>query len=231
MLFKKKLLPRIIFLLSGLVMILSLLLVKKSGFLRIQNIEVKTDFQFQNQKKIEQIFKPYLGKPFFFNDNEKLIKEVKNQEIKIAEVKVRKEFPGKIILEIKKRQPILAIPADNLYFWLDSKGIIFSLEKEAKDLPLLAIELQKIEIGSRIEIERIKIPQILAILKQEGIRKITVLADQVQLETGQLGLIILPKEAIEKKIGALQIILNRFRIEGKRLTKIDLRFEKPVVSF
>ena len=78
---RNRFLPKIVFLLFGLVLFVSFLFFKKTGFLTIQKIEVRTDLQFQNQKKIEQIFKPYLGKSFFFNDNEKLAKEVKNQEI------------------------------------------------------------------------------------------------------------------------------------------------------
>lgn len=227
----KQFLPKIIVLFLGLVIVFSLLLLKKSGLLTIQKIEVRTDFQFQNQKKIENALKPYLGQSFFFNKIDKLTREIKNQEIKIAKVRIKKEFPGKIILEINKRQPLVVIPRDNFYFFVDQEGIVFSLETNAYNLPFLKISLQNLGIGSTIGIERIKIPQILAVLEQEAIRKIVVLDDQVQVETGQECLIILPVEVSSGKIEALQIILNRFKIEGKRLTKIDLRFEKPVISF
>lgn len=226
-----RLLPKIVFLLCGLIIVFSLLLFKKSGFLTIKKIEVKTDFKFQNQKKIESFFKPYLGKSFFFNDTGKLAWEIKNQEIKIDQVKIRKEFPGKLILEIKERQPLVVILGDNSYFFVDKEGVIFSLELNGKDLPLLEIGLQNPKIGSRIELERTKIPQILAVLNQVKISKIIVKDNQVQLETSEQCLIVLPMEASSNKIEALQMILNRFKIEGKKLTKIDLRFEKPVISF
>lgn len=224
-------LPKIILLLFGLVIVFSLLLFKKSGFLTIKKIEIKTDFQFQDPKKIRSLLGPYLDQSFFFNNTDKLVKEIKNQEIKTAQIEVKKEFPGKIILVIKSRQPLVVIPNDNLYFWVDSEGVVFSLEAGASNFPLLEINLQNLKIGSRIEFERIKIPQILTALKQEEIRKIIVLDDQVQLETGQGSLIILPMEVGRGKIEALQMILNRFKIEGKKLTKIDLRFEKPIIVF
>ena len=136
-----------------------------------------------------------------------------------------------MVLEIKERRPLVVIPKDNSYFFIDKEGIVFSLEPNHDNLPFLEIDLQNLKIGSRIEMGKTKIPQILAALKQEAIRQIIVLDDQVQLETGQECLIILPMEASFNKIEALQMILNRFKIEGKRLTKIDLRFEKPVISF
>lgn len=227
----KRFLPKIIILFAGLLIVFSLLFFKKSGLLTIQKIEVRTDFQFENQKKIESLFKPYLGQSFFFNNTDKLAEEIKNQEIKTAQIEIKKEFPGKIILEIKRRQPLVVISRDNLYFWVDWEGVVFSLEADAYNLPLLEISLQNLKIGSRIEMGKTKIPQILTALKQEEIRKIIVLDDQIQLATSQGCLILLPMEAGDNKIEALQIILNRFKIEGKRLTKIDLRFAKPVISF
>lgn len=226
-----KLLPKIIILLFGLVLLISFLFLKKTGFLTIQKIEVRTDFQFQNPKKTESLLRSYLDKSFFLNNLGKLSQEIKNQEIKIGQVTIKKEFPGKLILEIKERQPLVVMPKDNLYFFVDKEGIIFSLEKDPRDLPFLEISLQNPKIGSSIEIKRIKIPQILESLKQEKILKIIVKNDRIELETNKGSLIILPMAASDKKIRALQMILNRFRIEGKRLRKIDLRFEKPVISF
>lgn len=227
----KRFLPKIIILFIGLLIVFSLLLFRKSGFLTISKIELRTEFKFKNSKKIEQILKPYLGKSIFFSDTDKLVKEIKNQEIKIADIKIKKEFPEKLILTIKERQPLMVILKDNLYFFVDKEGVIFSPESGGKDLPFLEMDLQNPKIGSRIEIERTKIPQILAVLNQVKTNKITVKDDRIQLETDGQNMIILPMEASDTKIKALQMILNRFRIEGKRLTKIDLRFEKPVVSF
>lgn len=43
--------------------------------------------------------------------------------------------------------------------------------------------------------------------------------------------IIFKTEEIEKQISSLQLILPRFKIEGRIPKKIDLRFEKPIVIF
>ncbi|MBI2031171.1 MAG: hypothetical protein HYT08_01015 [Candidatus Levybacteria bacterium] len=43
--------------------------------------------------------------------------------------------------------------------------------------------------------------------------------------------IISSSKDIEIQISSLQLILKRLTIEGKRLKKLDFRFEKPVLSF
>lgn len=43
--------------------------------------------------------------------------------------------------------------------------------------------------------------------------------------------IIFKTEEIEKQISSLQLILPRFKIEGRIPKKIDLRFEKPIIIF
>jgi len=36
-------------------------------------------------------------------------------------------------------------------------------------------------------------------------------------------------KSVEKQAASLQMILSRFRMEGKKVKKIDLRFEKPII--
>ena len=43
--------------------------------------------------------------------------------------------------------------------------------------------------------------------------------------------VIFKSEGIAQQVSSLQIMLSRFRIEGRIPKKIDLRFEKPIVVF
>lgn len=46
------------------------------------------------------------------------------------------------------------------------------------------------------------------------------------------GEVLLPKSAdLEKEISSLQLILARITMEGKQFSRLDLRFEKPVIVF
>jgi hypothetical protein len=43
--------------------------------------------------------------------------------------------------------------------------------------------------------------------------------------------IISSQKDINKEISSLQFILKRLTMEGKEFTKLDLRFDKPVITF
>lgn len=43
--------------------------------------------------------------------------------------------------------------------------------------------------------------------------------------------IISSQKDINREISSLQFILKRLTMEGKEFTKLDLRFEKPVITF
>ena len=52
------------------------------------------------------------------------------------------------------------------------------------------------------------------------------------VELKQGGEIILSsKKDLDKQLSSLQLILSRLTIEGKKLKKLDFRFDNPVVSF
>jgi hypothetical protein len=52
----------------------------------------------------------------------------------------------------------------------------------------------------------------------------------IKLTDGSL-VIISSQKDINREISSLQFILKRLTMEGKEFTKLDLRFEKPVITF
>lgn len=49
--------------------------------------------------------------------------------------------------------------------------------------------------------------------------------------SGDLVVIFSQDKDLESQVASLQFVLSRTKIEGKNPTKIDLRFEKPVLEF
>lgn len=47
---------------------------------------------------------------------------------------------------------------------------------------------------------------------------------------GNLKVIISKTKSLESQLTSLQLIVKRFRIEGRRIKKIDLRFKNPVIE-
>jgi hypothetical protein len=94
--------------------------------------------------------------------------------------------------------------------------------------------LQNSSLGSRIENGGEKLLETLSlVLKFEKVNEIVEDQEGIKIRLTSGTNIILPSndEARQDKINALQMVLSRFRIEGRSPVKIDMRFEKPVVSF
>lgn len=53
---------------------------------------------------------------------------------------------------------------------------------------------------------------------------------EVTLEGGIMCVFTLGKP-VSPQVASLQMIINRFKIEGKKPKEVDLRFEKPIVKF
>lgn len=56
-------------------------------------------------------------------------------------------------------------------------------------------------------------------------------ADTIHVSLSGGTTVVFKTEEIIKQVSSLQVLLSRFKIEGRIPQKIDLRFEKPVVVF
>lgn len=52
----------------------------------------------------------------------------------------------------------------------------------------------------------------------------------VQLKTGE-EVLMSKTRSLDEQISSLQVILPRLTMEGKRFTRLDLRFDRPVIVF
>lgn len=52
----------------------------------------------------------------------------------------------------------------------------------------------------------------------------------IKLENGE-EVLLSSKKSLETQVSSLQLILSRLTIEGKRIAKLDLRFDNPVIVF
>ena len=97
-------------------------------------------------------------------------------------------------------------------------------------------DVKNIEVGDRIKGNQINTYlEILKFLDKNEI-KIDNLeigsGDQVLVYVSQGPEVVLSvQKDIEKQVGLLAVILQRYKVEGKELKRVDLRFDKPVVEY
>lgn len=53
---------------------------------------------------------------------------------------------------------------------------------------------------------------------------------EVEIYTEDMVILINQEKELEQQLASLQVLLERFKIEGRRIKKIDLRFKSPVVE-
>lgn len=199
----------------------------------VKNIVVTADYDPAQNKELVKILENYRGQNIFLVNEKELVERLKSKDIKIKEVKVLREFPGKILVNIEKRQALAAISSGNNFFLVDKEGLVFGEEQQVSGIPILNLGLQNIGIGSRIDGEKSSVLLILDSLKgKEEVQSVTVMEGEIQMRLrGETLVLFSATSEVNTKINALQMILTRFRIEGRKPSKIDLKFEKPVVTF
>lgn len=199
------------------------------------------------------------GKSFFLLSSAKVKEEFLKENPFKKEVEIKKIFPQKIKFQIRKRKPIAGIAREleidsgessssgkikpefeieKEIFLIDENG--FLLEKTDKtDLPLILIDSSKdfdLEAGKLIDNEGvIKALEILNKLRFGLIEVKVVRLElpgkmEVWLKNGVMAVFSLTKET-DIQVDSLQFIVSRAKIIGETIKKIDLRFEKPVISY
>lgn len=199
----------------------------------VKNIIITTDYDISTNQELIRILEQVRGQNIFLVNERQLGEKVESSDIKIKEVLIKKEFPGKLLVNIERRQALAAIAWGDNFFLVDKEGLLFSQEQQVAGLPILNLGLQNIGVGSRIDEREKSILVILEALKgKEEIQSVSVGKEEIQIQLREGSLVLFTfSDEINTKINALQMILKRLRIEGRKPSKIDLRFEKPIVTF
>lgn len=178
-----------------------------------------------------------LGKNIILLSPPKTEQLIKDELPGIEQVEIEKKLPDKLIVHLTKRKPIAVVEANKDYYQVDYQGIILARLEQPTDLPLIACGGLSIAANNR----QLESPVILSSLdflyqllaNNIETRRLEITDSReltVFLKTGPKVLISLDKN-IKEQVESLQLILERAKIEGKQIELIDLRFDKPVISY
>ena len=229
----------------------------RSGFWKVK--EVKCQFNQLNcnqeiEKKLEELS---VGENVLFFPSTKIIKKIKENYPQISLVKIKKQIPQRIFFEMTSRKPVVAFSnelfseneADSSdleepqfvssgdYYLVDDQGMVIQKIEEKQNFPLILLKKDfQLNIGQQIsQPEILKAIEIvsgmrLRLLEPKVALPLSLREIKVWLEGGLLTNFNGEKD-IQVQLDSLQFIYSRSKIEGKKIKKIDLRFEKPVVVF
>lgn len=228
----------------------------RGNIFRVKIIECWEEGNYCQRYTLERVRELFWGKNIFLLNSKKSEEKLAKNDHTIREIKIIKKIPNKLIFEIKKRQGAVglgeriklekekeATSSSELsgglselpkeFLIVDEEGVLLEKTTECSLPPLILEKLPPIQVGEKIEdetlIQGIKILNNLRLnLFQPKIGEIiTPHSLKVLLENKIIVLFSLNKD-IRWQLDSLQFILDRAKIEGRVIKKIDLRFDKPV---
>jgi len=177
-------------------------------------------------------------------------------DVDLAEVQVVKKLPNQLLITLKKRRPIAQLAPflnlefigldstasatisgeiTNQFFQLDQSGEIFISGRQPTSLfPLVAVpETFNLTLKSSPATQQIS--QVILSLQEHYVsfNLLAWLNQSLAVVKTSLGsyAIINPSQSIKPQIASLQFILSGIKIGESLPKKIDLRFDKPVLTF
>lgn len=205
-------------------------------FFLIKNIEIVSDKKFSLSNKKELI-----NKSLIFANRDKIAKKIIKENFLIKIAIVEKIWPSTLKISVSFYEPCISMVVNNGFFELSCDGRIL---KKTKDVPqyLPVINYyQKLNSGSFqtgdwIDYEDIK----KALFFIQKLKEINLTALTIDIKGQDMlvfnlidGKQIIFSNNKDKNTQnyQLELIIKQFKIEGKEFKKIDLRFDKPIISF
>ena len=205
-------------------------------FFLVKNIQLISDKKFALVNKDKLI-----NKSLLFIDEDKTSERIVRENYLLKTAIVKKKWPDTLLIEVTFYEPIAALIINNGYFSLSSDGrILEKLYVSPMNLPIINF-YQKLNsnffrIGEWVDYKDIK--QALYFidkLKQINIYPLTIdIKGQDMLVFNLIGtkkIIFSNNKSKETQDYQLELIIKQFRVEGKEFSKIDLRFDKPIIQF
>lgn len=170
----------------------------------------------------------------FLVNKQILASRIINSNPTIKHVDVEKIIPATILMTLENRQPMAMVNNDRGKAYIDEEGIYLTNITVDKILPLIDIAKIPIYPESHADWRVIKALTLLKYLSEGNISIGKIMIDDNQnmytLTINNSTKVLIPYNADASKLAAsLQIIISRFRIEGKSVSSIDFRYDKPVI--
>lgn len=176
-----------------------------------------------------------LPRSLIFFPSDKLRKEILHDNPILADLRFEKSYPHTLVIIPTLRPAAALLITPSRQVLVDSRGIVLAdADRRISGLPEIFVSITSLRIGQSVNDGRVT--QSLTFLGglpvSVVIETITITDDGViRARTGKLDILFTQDSNITSVIATLQTLLAGFRIKGTLPTIIDLRFDKPVITF
>ena len=199
-----------------------------NGIFTIRNIEVSGD-----GIQVEVNKNSFPKNLLFFPADTLTAQILKNYPL-VASVTLKKKYPGTLVITAIPRKPFAVSGIGREMYLLDKEGVVLEHYPTNTGLPLIHIEVPPTQPGATISDPAIIAA--LAFLRESA--SLVPISDIIEYESSALraqsesmSIVFAQQSDIPIFARTLQMMMSGFRIKGKLPATIDLRFDKPVVTF
>lgn len=176
------------------------------------------------------------GKKLFFIDEQALRAHILRKNPTVKTVVIEKDYPDSLQLTVVVRKPIAEIVPSSSPRYLDEEGVVLSQMASSPGLPIIEASGIPIYGNMRADWRLMKAVMYIQLFHKEQIQMERIRMQESgsyyeMTDPDGLEVYVPYVENPGSLVASLQVILSRFRIEGKRLSAVDFRFDKPVVTF
>lgn len=179
-------------------------------------------------------------KNLFFISSEELEKTLLKENPQLQSVSVQKLFPNSVVLTTEPEPIVAALEMNEGYALLSSEGKIIKKSKQIKEgFPLIRY-YQKLNYAAYSSGDTIQHLDLLSALhfilevRDVGLKADTVDINGIDMLLFSIGaktIVFTTQKNKEIQDYELDQIIRQFKIEGKDFKSLDLRFEKPIITF
>lgn len=153
----------------------------------------------------------------------------------MSSIMIKKKYPHTLDIIVSVREGVARLSTGGQEFLVDAGGVIIGESTSlSQNLPIITINTAVVHIG-----DAVRDPGFLSALSFIRETRGSLEIEQIEVfDSASLRAkiekidILFPQQASMKDIATtLQTIFSGFRIKGTLPTRIDLRFEKPIVTF
>lgn len=210
---------------------------KQSPFFRIKEVVRSPSLQFINSRHLARLE----GQNIFLVDLKGVQDRLQAEYPQADRLRIYRQFPDKIFIMAKKREPFAWMNAGQADVLLDKEGVVLMRDNESAglQLPLIqGVQSQGAVPGQPVQGKEVGMA--LDILKAMGEHEVLADYPVSSIDVSNLSRIdfrlandlniIIDRDRTRQKLNKLGVLLVQGQLDVKSIQYIDLRFKEPVLG-
>jgi cell division septal protein FtsQ len=201
----------------------------------VKAVEVKGTKSYVNSTDVTTLISAsVLAKNMFLLDTGELESDIKNNFQGVKTVNVQRTLSGKLKVHITEREPVALVTTKRDTFGVDDDGYVLGiLDPKTTNLPSLSYD-GDVKVG--LFIDKLIVPTYMDVLKSLDEEKIKVSSISVSDYDVRIFVdkgieVLIARDSYSGKFAKqLKEVLNYMKTSGKSARRIDLRYDKVILS-